>query len=64
MYILTYGNAKRVKIGDTLNSKDGYRFTVSKITEESNAANTEQYVVFSGISTRGIDVFYNHKQIK
>lgn len=61
---MTYKNAKKITIGDTLHSKDGYTFTVNKITESSNAANTEQYVNFTGVCTRGFDVFYNHKQLK
>lgn len=61
---MTYKKALEIKIGDVLSSKDGYRFTVDKITEESNVANTEKYLKFSGVSTRGIDVFYTHKQLR
>lgn len=37
--------------------------TLNRIEETTNVANTEKYIVFYGNSTRGIDVFYNHKQI-
>lgn len=60
---MTYKNAKKIKVGDSVRSKDGYAFTVNKIEETTNVANTEKYVVFHGTSTRGIDVFYNHKQV-
>lgn len=61
---MTYNKALKVKIGDTLHSKDGYGFVVDKITWENNATNTEQYLRFHGNSTRGIYVSYRHKQIK
>ena len=61
---MTLKNALKVKVGDNLNAKDGYSFAVEKITEESNAANTERYIKFFGMSTRGIQVFYTHKQIR
>lgn len=60
---MTYKKAKQIKIGDKLHSKDGYTFTVNRIEETTNVANTEKYIVFYGTSTRRIDVFYNHKQI-
>lgn len=61
--IMTFKNAEKVKIGDSIRSKDGYKFTVNRIEEKTNAANTEKYLVFYGKSTRGIDVYYNHKQV-
>ncbi len=61
---MTYKNALKVKICDTLSSKDRYIFTVVKITEESNAANTEKYLRFHGMSTRSIRVSYVHKNVK
>lgn len=61
--LLSYKKAEKIKIGDSIHSKDGYTFTVSRIEEKTNAANTEKYIVFYGTSTRGIDVYYNHKQI-
>ena len=60
---MTYKKAEKVKIGDSIRSKDGYTFIVDRIEEKTNAANTEKYIVFYGTSTRGIDVYYNHKQI-
>lgn len=60
---MTYKNAKKITIGDKIQSKDGYIFIVNRIEETTNAANTEKYIVFYGTSTRGFDVFYNHKQI-
>lgn len=60
---MTYKKAEKIKIGDSIRSKDGYTFTVNRIEETTNAANTEKYIVFYGTSTRGIDVYYNHKQI-
>lgn len=60
---MTYKNAKKVKIGDSICSKDGYTFIVSRIEEKTNSANIEKYLVFYGRSTRGIDVSYNHKKI-
>ena len=53
---MTFKNAEKVKIGDSIRSKDGYKFTVNRIEEKTNAANTEKYLVFYGKSTRGIDV--------
>jgi len=53
----------KIKIGDSIRSKDGYAFSVSKIEEKTNVANTEKYIVFYGTSTRGINMYYNHKQI-
>ncbi len=35
-----------------------------KIVEQSNAANTEKYLKFHGISTRSIRVSYIHKSVK
>jgi hypothetical protein len=61
---MTYKNALKVKLGDVLHSKDGWSFTVNEITEKSNAANTEKYLCFKGITKRGIFVFYNHKEIR
>lgn len=61
---MTYNKALKVQIGDTLYSKDGYGFIVDRITEESNAANTEKYLRFHGNSTRGIYVSYRHKVIR
>lgn len=61
--IMTFKNAEKVKIGDSIRSKDGYTFTVNRIEEKTNAANTEKYLVFYGKSTRGIDVYYNHKRV-
>jgi len=63
MDIMTYKKAMKIKVGDSIRSKDGYTFIVSKIEEKTNVANTEKYILFYGTSTRGIDVFYNHKQI-
>ena len=60
---MTYKNALKVKIGDTLYAKDGFAFVVEKITDESNEANTEHYKRFSGMSNRGIQVSYIHKKI-
>jgi hypothetical protein len=60
---MTYKNALKVKSGDVLHSKDGFTFTVNEITEKSNVANTEKYLYFKGVSTRGIIVYYSHKQI-
>lgn len=60
---MTYKKAEKIKIGDRIRSKDGYTFIVNKIEEKTNEANTEKYIVFYGLSTRGIDVFYNHKQV-
>jgi hypothetical protein len=60
---MTYKNALKVNIGDTLLAKDGYKFVVEKITEESNAANTEKYIRFTGKCNSGFQVFYLHKQI-
>ncbi len=60
---MTYKKAVTIKIGDSIRSKDGYAFTVNKIEEKTNVANTEKYIVFYGTSKRGIDVHYNHKQI-
>jgi hypothetical protein len=61
---MTYNKALKVKIGDILHAKDGYTFTVDKIIEETNVANTEKFLKFFGKSTRGIDVFYTHKNIR
>lgn len=60
---MAYRNAEKIKIGDSIRSKDGYTFTVNRIEEKTNAANTEKYIVFYGTSARGIDVYHNHKQI-
>jgi len=60
---MKYRKAKQVKIGDILHSKDSFTFNVSRIEESTNAANTEKYIIFHGNSTRGYEVYYNHKQI-
>lgn len=60
---MTYKNAKKIRIGNSVHSKDGYTFTVNRIKETTNAANTEKYIVFYGTTTKGIDVYYNHKQL-
>lgn len=46
--VMTYKKAEKIKIGDSIHSKDGYTFTVSRIEEKTNAANTEKYIVFYG----------------
>lgn len=61
---MTYKNAKKVKLGDSIESKDGFHFIVNEIRLETNAANTEQYIVFYGVTSKGIKVHYNHKQIR
>lgn len=61
---MTYKNAQKVKVGDVIKSKDGFAFRVNEIKRKTNAANTEQYIVFCGITSKGIEVNYNHKQIE
>lgn len=61
---MTFKEAEKVKIGDTLYSKDGYCFVVGNIETRRNVAYTRQYLFFKGISTRGIEVGYDHKQIQ
>lgn len=61
---MTYKNAHKVNVGDTIKSKDNVVFKVNEIKRKANAANTEQYIVFCGITSEGIKVNYNHKQIE
>lgn len=42
---MTYKKAEKIEIGDSIRSKDGYTFTVNRIEETTNAANTEKYIV-------------------
>lgn len=61
---MTYKNALKVNKGDVLYTKNGWCFTVNDITKKSNVANTEKYICFKGINSRGITVYYNHKQVQ
>lgn len=61
---MTYQKVKNVKVGEILQAKDGYVFTVEKIEEKTDAANINKYLVFSGTCTGGFTVYYDHKKLR